>query len=91
MNKGNVTRKSSGILSDILRENDVIEGCSSFGEGLSRAVSLYMMKNISTIKKPTKGNKLDNTNKVQTDDQELEDSFYVIDIGVIVTQFYQCK
>lgn len=57
---------AAGILSNILRQNNVYLGGSALGKGFRRAARYHL----------------------QTHGEE-EESFYVVDIGVVVSQYYQ--
>mmetsp|Transcript_18467 Transcript_18467/g.42272 ORF Transcript_18467/g.42272 Transcript_18467/m.42272 type:complete len:706 (+) Transcript_18467:75-2192(+) len=81
-------------LSEILRKNDVCLGGSSMGKGFYKAARYYLggresslpefLKNDSaTALRPEFKSKLTRTMMA------TEDSFYVVDIGVIISQFYQ--
>jgi len=61
--------EGAGILSDIMRQNNVYLGGSAMGKGFRRAARYYL----------------------QSDQGVAEDSFYVVDIGVVVSQYYQWR
>lgn len=84
--------QASGILTDVLRENEVYIGGSSLGKGLTKAAKYYMKNKLSTIPRPNHFNLPGANDIVPTaDTMPLEDSFYVLDLGVVVSQVYQCK
>jgi hypothetical protein len=83
--------QASGILSDVLKEADAFLGGSSIGKGLKKAATYYMsersMKNASHLSLP---GAMDLA--LDGDDQmPMEDAFYIVDLGVVVSQVYQCK
>ena len=70
--------ESEGILRDVIRENNVILGGSSIGKGLTRAACYHL-----GVGGKTNG---------QTDPTTpREDAFYVVDLGVVVSQVYQWR
>jgi ornithine decarboxylase len=70
---------ASGLLEDILTENDVFVGGSSIGKGFMRAARHYLRSSGQT--------------ELPALDVTLphEAAFYVVDIGVVVSQFYQWR
>lgn len=65
--------ESSGILADLLRDNDVFLGGAAMGIGLTKAARFYLSER-------------EKVNKVV-----VEESFYVVDLGVVVSQVYQWR
>ena len=80
--------QASGILEDIIRDNQVYLGGSSIGKGFNKAALKYIdqkkIENEDILKHPDL-----NTNLVP--DSLVEESFYVVDIGIIVSQVYQWR
>lgn len=84
--------QASGILTDVLKENNVLLGGSSLGKGLTKAARYYLRKQLSTMPRPTHFGLPGAAALVENADMvPLEDSFYVLDLGVVVSQVYQCK
>jgi hypothetical protein len=84
--------QASGILTDVLSENNVYLGGSSLGKGLTKAARYYLRKKLSTMSRPNHFNLPGAANIVENVEMmPLEESFYVLDIGVVVSQVYQCK
>ena len=69
----------AGVLNDILRQNNVYLGGSAMGKGFRRAARYYLQEHV-----------VDDDCSI-TQDIPSEDSFYVVDIGVVVSQFYQWR
>jgi ornithine decarboxylase len=65
--------KASGLLTDIIRENNVFLGGSSIGKGLKTAAR-YQMQQL-----------------LQHNPSIVEDGFYVVDLGILVSQVYQWR
>ena len=83
--------QASGILTDVLQENKVFVGGSSLGKGLSRAAKYYMKNKLSTMPRPIHFQLPGAADLVATaETMPLEDPFYVLDLGVVVSQVYQC-
>lgn len=83
--------QASGILSDVLKEADAFLGGSSIGKGLKKAASHYLrersVKNAPHLSLPgAKDLALDDDDQTPT-----EEAFYIVDLGVVVSQVYQCK
>jgi diaminopimelate decarboxylase len=76
--------QASGILEDIVRDNHVLLGGSSIGKGFPKAARFYLEQK----KKQQQQYYEDNDDE---DDSVLEDAFYVVDLGVIVSQVYQWR
>jgi hypothetical protein len=84
--------QSSGILADVFRESDVYLGGSSVGKGLKKAARYYLEDRLAGAPKPAHlflPGAADLNPDV--DQMPLEEAFYVIDLGVVVSQVYQCK
>lgn len=65
--------ESSGILSDLLRDNEVFLGGAAIGIGLTKAARYYLSK------------------REKVANMAVEESFYVVDLGIIVSQVYQWR
>jgi hypothetical protein len=84
--------QASGILADVFRESDVYLGGSSVGKGLKKAARYYLEDRFAGAPKPAHlllPGAADLNPDV--DKMPLEEAFYVIDLGVVVSQVYQCK
>ena len=82
----------SGILADVLKENEVYLSGSAIGKGLNRACRFYLKERLSTAPIPEHfelrgASDLNDTAQLTP----LEESFYVVDIGLIVSQVYQWR
>lgn len=84
--------QASGILADILREENVYLGGSSVGQGLKHAARYYLHHRVAQQQKPSFF-KLPGAARLnaQTEEMPLEDSFYVVDLGILVSQVYQWR
>jgi hypothetical protein len=90
--------EGAGILEGVLHNNDVYLGGSALGKGFRRAARYYLQK-VGPKKLTMDEHFLDEIDEEEAylgedtmdDDIPAEDSFYVIDIGVIVSQFYQWR
>jgi hypothetical protein len=84
--------ESSGILSDVVRKNEVFLGGSSVGKGLTKAARYFLNERLAKAPVPEHfefaGASELNDDALLT---PLEDSFYVLDIGVLVSQVYQWR
>jgi diaminopimelate decarboxylase len=65
--------QASGLLTDIIRENNVFLGGSSIGKGLKTAAR-YQMQQL-----------------LKHNPSIVEDGFYVVDLGILVSQVYQWR
>jgi hypothetical protein len=84
--------EASGILGDVLIESNVYLGGSSVGKGLTKAATYYLSERAFRTPKPSHlclpgVEDLDDG----CDPNPDEDAFYVIDLGVVVSQVYQCE
>jgi len=85
------------LLRDVLRQNNVLVGGSSIGKGFVRAASYHLDdhhdgKNIDADgdeKKTSDNTELDDISPSLTLSLHREDPFYVVDLGVVVSQVYQ--
>lgn len=84
--------QASGILADVVKESDVWLGGSSLGKGLKKAANYYMRNNLLRMDKPNHL-QLQGADDLNEDAEKmpLEESFYVVDIGVVVSQVYQWR
>jgi hypothetical protein len=84
--------QSSGILSDVLKESDIYIGGSSMGKGLQKAARYYLDERVSKTRKaayldlPGAQDLSEECNPTPN-----EEPFYVVDLGVVISQVYQCK
>ena len=91
--------QASGRLSTVLHQHDVLLGGSSLGKGLKTAAQHYLLTQNSAVtakSQPEEGFYHDpnNENEVLTDygrNLPPEDAFYVVDLGIVVSQVYQCE
>jgi hypothetical protein len=84
--------QASGILGDVVKENNVWLGGSSIGKGLKKAATYYMKKNLLKMDKPSHL-QLPGSEDLNDDADRMpmEESFYVTDIGIVVSQVYQWR
>lgn len=84
--------EASGILGDVFRESNVYLGGSSFGKGLKTAARYYLHERMAKAPRPLH---LDYPGAANLDpaceQTPLEESFYVVDLGVVVSQVYQWR
>lgn len=87
---------SSGLLlSHVLQQGKVVLGGCSFGVGLKKAAHYYIHGQQQQLKQLE--HNLDEEDDVDDDDDDtvpplpLEDSFFVVDVGVVVSQLYQWR
>jgi hypothetical protein len=86
--------QATGVLSDILRENDVFLGGSSMGKGLKKAAQYYLQERSAACEKKQPVHlSLPGAIDLNPDCEKepLEEAFYIVDLGVVVSQVYQCK
>jgi len=93
INRSSITRaanskkdvEASAILEHVMRENDVMMGGSSIGKGLEIAAGNHLQKsfieNQSIMDHPD----------LNIKEPILEDPFYIVDIGVVISQAYQWR
>jgi hypothetical protein len=82
---------ASGILADVFRE--VYLGGSSVGRGLKKADRYYLEDRLAGAPKPAHLF-LPGAADLNPDVDQMplvEEAFYVIDLGIVVSQVYQCK
>jgi hypothetical protein len=76
-------------LTQVLQENNVFLGGSSLGKGLKKAAHYYFNEHLAGHSKPTHLNLPGRADLADLDEAELmplEDSFYVVDIAMVVSQ-----
>jgi hypothetical protein len=78
---------ASKVLEDLLKENDVMMGGSSMGKGLARAARFYLKRQ----KERTISEQGDEDLFEETYQPVPEDPFYIVDLGVVVSQVYQWR
>ena len=81
------TTSASGILEDILKENSVLLGGSSIGKGFKKAAKTYL----KTQQALTQQAYAHHPDLCVDPHSCVEDAFYVVDLGVIVSQVYQWR
>mmetsp|Transcript_31824 Transcript_31824/g.46632 ORF Transcript_31824/g.46632 Transcript_31824/m.46632 type:complete len:654 (-) Transcript_31824:830-2791(-) len=84
--------QASAVLTKLLQENNVMLGGSSMGRGLKRAARFYIQNGNAHRHLPNHFD-LPGANDLNPDvlRNPTEESFYVVDIGVIVSQLYQWR
>eukprot|EP00566_Odontella_aurita_P006974 CAMPEP_0113547708 /NCGR_PEP_ID=MMETSP0015_2-20120614/12502_1 /TAXON_ID=2838 /ORGANISM="Odontella" /LENGTH=724 /DNA_ID=CAMNT_0000448285 /DNA_START=597 /DNA_END=2771 /DNA_ORIENTATION=+ /assembly_acc=CAM_ASM_000160 len=78
---------SSGVLGSVLKENEVFLGGSSMGKGFRRAARYYLRKQ-APLKVPTLSTESSSLLNRGVN-YRVEDPFFVVDIGVVISQYYQ--
>lgn len=89
-------QETSGILDDILSESNAYLGGASMGKGLKKAALYYLDQRLSN---GAKTNRMKSILELpgaglltsECDPNPNEEPFYIMDIGVLVSQVYQCK
>jgi len=85
---------SAGLLSEIIRSNNVYVGGSSMGKGFRRAARYYLRKQAPTrIDHSIAGCGNDGEKLLLKEgvDHRVEDPFLVVDMGMVVSQLYQWR
>ena len=84
--------QASGILADVLRESNVYLGGSSVGKGLKKAARYYLSNRLGQADKPDFFD-LPGAQDLcpDVDKTPLESPFYIVDLGVLVSQVYQWR
>ena len=84
--------QASGVLADLLKEENVFLGGAALGQGLQHAARYYLHHRLAMQAKPNYLT-MPGSNKLhpQAELMPLEDSFYVVDLGVLVSQVYQWR
>ena len=83
--------ETSGILGKILKEENVYLGGSSMGKGLRKAAQYYLEKR-SASSPLTSVLQLPGASQLAADCPSInEEAFYIVDLGVLFSQVYQCK
>jgi hypothetical protein len=79
-----------GVLANIIRDNSIFLGGSSFGKGFRRAARYYLRKTapvkLSVASLPAAKDMLK-----PGVEHRVEEPFYVVDIGMVVSQLYQWR
>lgn len=84
--------QASGILTDVLAEHNVFLGGSSIGKGLPKAARYYLRQKFTNMPTPSHFNLSGSRHIVANEEiMPVEDSFYVLDLGVVVSQVYQWR
>lgn len=84
--------ESKGILSKILIDNKVYLGGSAIGTGLNRATRYYLLERVSKAPVPEHFQHVEHgLINENVDLTPIEDSFYVVDLGIVVSQVYQWR
>lgn len=82
--------QASNLLTQVLHENDVFVGGSSLGKGLKKAANFYFNEHLATQQKPSHLELPGREDLADDVDEKellpLEDSFYVVDIAMVVSQ-----
>ena len=85
--------KASQAIHAILRENEVCLGGASVGKGFVTAARYYLTEYLTSRGKfdflKESGAELVKHSMLQ--DMPVEDSFYVVDIGVVISQYFQWR
>jgi ornithine decarboxylase len=79
-----------GVLANIIRDNSIFLGGSSFGKGFRRAARYYLRKEAPVKLQMTSFPGAEAMLKPGVD-HRVEESFYVVDIGLVVSQLYQWR
>merc|ERR1719253_2374067 len=82
----------SDALNDTFKKNGVVLGGSSVGKGLQQAAAYYIEKHLSERVIPDHF-KLEGAQDLKEDivNDPVEDAFYVCDIGVVMSQYWQWR
>ena len=80
---------ASNCLSELLIKEGVYLGGSSVGKGLKHAARYHLHQRVTPPDFYTLPGAIDL--EPNTDRTPLEDSFYIIDIGVLISQVYQWR
>mmetsp|Transcript_19505 Transcript_19505/g.29344 ORF Transcript_19505/g.29344 Transcript_19505/m.29344 type:complete len:719 (-) Transcript_19505:122-2278(-) len=86
-------QNEEGTLSSIIRDNQIFLGGSSMGKGFRRAARYYL-RYVSPLKIADQAYPVVNDNAALLNHgvaHQVEDPFYVLDIGMVVSQLYQWK
>lgn len=82
------------LLSDVLREKDAYIGGSSMGKGLVKAAR-YILRSQQQEQAEQQyamvGASDLNSDILENPECPIEESFYIVDLGVIISQFYQWR
>lgn len=88
--------ETSGILGEILKESNAFLGGASMGIGLKKAAQYYLERRSARESSTNPmGDILDlpgaDLLTAECNANPNEEPFYIMDIGVLVSQVYQCK
>lgn len=84
--------ESKGILSKVLIDNGVYLGGSAIGTGLNRATRYYLLERVSKAPVPQHFQNIEaGVLNEGVDLTPIEDSFFVVDLGIVVSQVYQWR
>ena len=80
----------SGVLGQLIQEQNVYVGGSCMGKGLKKAAVHYLEKRAAAASNPLL--KLPGASLLSEDCNPTpnEEPFYIVDLGVLVSQVYQC-
>ena len=80
----------SGVLGQLLQEENVFLGGASMGKGLKKAAVHYLEKRGANANNPLL--KLPGASMLaeECNPTPNEEPFYIVDLGVLVSQVYQC-
>jgi hypothetical protein len=83
---------ASGVLGDFFCECNVYLGGSSFSKGFKKAAHYYLSERVPNIAK-LPHLELPGVNDLnpECDQLPLEEAFYVVNLGIVVSQVYQCE
>ena len=87
-------QQASGILGNVLQEADVFLGGSSIGKGLKKAANYYLSEKSNGNNNRPYHLSLPGAKDLVLSEQDqvpTEEAFYVVDLGVVVSQVYQCE
>jgi hypothetical protein len=81
---------ASGLLSELVSESNVYLGGSAIGKGLKKAARFYLKHNQDSKPLPDYY-QLPGAQFLEVKEEPVEDPFYVVDLGVLVSQVYQWR
>lgn len=86
------SEQASGILGDVFKEADVFLGGASVGKGLKKAANYYLSERVAQAPQPHHL-QLPGASDLNPECEKnpTEEAFYVLDLGVVVSQVYQCE
>ena len=85
--------QASGVLADLLREENVFLGGAALGQGLKHAARYYLHHRVAAGQQKPTYLSMPGAAKLHPNVERmpLEDSFYVVDLGVLMSQVYQWR